>query len=120
MANEIEAPHVKGAAAMQDSGLYAALLNLAPAGEEVRAMARKFRGLATQMAEEQPAHPAVAESLAGMATMLETAAGVGDGLWPEARSKHEKDFERAEQPRGGNVGIERKADVGRAADEGAI
>jgi hypothetical protein len=111
---------VKPASAVQDAGLIAFIENLRAAGDEAKEARDLFAELARMAEEDQPAHQSVASGLRTVAEMLGTAASVGEGITPNAKTKHRDDYERGEQPRGGSRQVEAKADVDRAVREGAV
>lgn len=110
------APPMRGPEEMADKGLIAHLENTRGAGDHARTEAERWRGLAC-MADDLPLDPAVKADIEAAAKIYESAAGVGDAIWPEARRNHAMDYGRAEEPRGGRT-VEVKADVEKGVQDG--
>jgi hypothetical protein len=103
----------------RDAGLVAFIENLRNAEATAVEQQRRFQGLARQAAEEQPAHPSVADGLGTMAEMYGAAAKVASGIYPAARQRHRDDYERGENPRKGRTQVEQRADARQTYRDGA-
>lgn len=114
------APQTAQQLAQRDAGLIAFIENLRYAQEQAENDRRKFAGLARQTAEEQPAHPSVAEGMQSMAEMYGAAANLVGGIYPAARQRHRDDYERGEQPRRGRTQVESRADARQTYRDGAV
>lgn len=110
------APPMQGPEGMADKGLVAFIENTRGAGDGAREFAQTYRGLAN-MADDLPLDKGVKSDLEALAKVYESAAQVGDAIWPDGRRNHSADYGRAEEPRGGPT-VEVKADVEKGVQDG--
>lgn len=116
MSTDTAAP---GASSLAGAGLLAYIENLTKEQAKYEDLARQSRERARQAAEHQPAHPAIAEAFLTQAALYDAAAREAQAAYVEARRRHEEDYERANNPRGG-IDRERKADVEQSVRDGAV
>jgi hypothetical protein len=106
------------ASSLAGAGLLAYLETLPKIQAHYEHLARESRERARQAAESLPAHPSVAEAHLATAACYDTAARETQTAYVEGRRRHEEDYERANNPRGG-IDRERKADVEQSVRDGA-